>query len=271
MAFDGDQMRLYLNGNLATAADWKAQAAPQIHTLIGAAAGGPFPVENFRGNIQGIRIWQRALSTSEIQQWMFWDPAEEKLIADFDFSIQPPADATTRHPVNLMNGAIGTILRQDVDMGWATPPQVPTARTERPAESTQVTLLPAPRVSIAQTGRAATVDLFSNDYRSRSLQDFAALVPMETPGRDQLLAEYTSAFDQAIRNYKRDPSLAQPISERRDGHDVVLTHHTPRGDFEILRVPQAAVTECQIWWAKFIYKVTIGFWALLVCRLLPAQ
>ncbi|HET9281144.1 MAG TPA: LamG-like jellyroll fold domain-containing protein [Candidatus Angelobacter sp.] len=259
VTFDGDQMRLYLNGNLATAADWKAQAAPQIHTLIGAAAGGPSPVDNFQGNIQSIRIWQRALSTLEVQQWMFWDPAEEELIADFDFSIQPPADATTRHPVNLMNGATGAILRQDVDMGWTAPPQARTTRTERPAESAKVTLRPAPQVPTTNAARAATVDLFSADYRSRSLQDFAALVPMETPGRDQLLAEYTSAFDQAIRNYKRDPSLAQPISERRDGNDVVLTHHTPRGDFEILRVPRAAVTDCEIWWARFFYKVIIGF------------
>lgn len=259
VTFDGTQIRLYLNGDLTATAAWTAQAAPHISTLIGAATGGPYPVDNFRGNIQGIRIWQRALSASEVQQWMFWDPTDDELIADFDFSTQPPADATTRHPVNLMNGAAGTILRQDVDMGWMTMPQVRTNGTEMPAASTQVTLRPAPPVPIAQAIRAATVDLFSNDYRSRSLQDFAALVPEGSPGRDQLLAEYASAFDKAIGDYRRDPSLAQPISERRDGDDVVLTYHTLRGDFEILRVPQAAVTDCEIWWAKFVYKVTIGF------------
>lgn len=269
VTFDGSQIRLYLNGNLAATNPWAAQLnVPGVPTLLGAATGGSVPQGTFQGNIQGIRIWPRCLETSELQQWMFWDTAEEELKADFDFSTQPPMDATTQNALTLVNGAAGVITRQDVDASWTVQPRRP--RPEKPVQSRDVQ--PAAEVIPTPAAWGSPIpEIFTAADRATSLASFARMVPVGTPGRDQLLARFTAAYDGAAARYKSDPSAAQDISARQEGADLVLTHHTPRGDVEILRTAAIDWTPCNLWWAVLFYKCSVGFFGALGFPIAPTS
>jgi hypothetical protein len=195
-------------------------------------------------------------------------PGPDQLIADFDFSIDPPADATTQNSLTLSSGAAPAVLRQDIDADWNSVPSQPRAPI-----ITELSEMALPQIADLPPAQApsASEELFSAEYRSRSIEDFAQFVPADAPDRESLIAKFTATFDEAVAAHQSDSPPLNSTSLSRDGDDVVLTHHLPHGDFEVLRVAAVSVTDCQTWWAELVYNLTAGFLSALGLPIAPGK
>lgn len=185
---------------------------------------------------------------------MFWDPTVDQLYADFDLSIDPPVDATNGTKLQL-NGAIPKVLQQDIQPDWQSEPSPPPPPPHvAPGEVTLLPIKQTPPIPHSE----ALIDPFSPEYRAASIAEFASLVPSGNPDRDDLVARFTAAFDEAIAAHQSGSPPLFSTSFRRDDEELVFTHHLPHGDFEVMRVSAELLTDCQAWWAKFIYDLTLG-------------
>jgi hypothetical protein len=261
-SYDGEMLRLYVDGNLQAVERFGSQpAAPGVATLIGAS----FDRERdrvsgfFRGQIQNVRIWKRALAEDEIRQWIYNDPVDDPgLIASYDFTVSPPKDLTDRHAVKLMFNAVAEYVMVPLDPAslqgrfgfmlpvsqWA-PRDLPLDRRVARAE--------APPVLAAQPAA------LSAEHEAQILAGMEERIAgLGTGERERVRAEAVRALSRAREQLKANPRL-NSVSQRVEGGHVILTHHTGAGDHEIFRAPVGDIDPCTLWWISFVYSVTIGF------------
>jgi hypothetical protein len=254
-SYDGVVQRLYVNGNLQGAVAIGAQpSAPGIATLIGAKYASGVPTGFYQGAIQNVRFWSRCLDQGEIRQWMDNDPIDdEHLVADFDFTVDPPIDTTDKHTITLYDGArVGTVevwidpSSEEGRFGFVQPgadqlldddPATPPSAASMPR--LEVPPVPPP---------------FSEEHFELLLASLAR----DGPDRQRLEAGFRAAYERARLLYEEDPRIGSVTDRVEDGY-LILTHHTRRGDIEVFRAPAGTVDPCTVWWMTFIYQVTYGF------------
>ncbi len=256
--YDGSILRVYINGNLQSAQTIGGQPSfPNLHTLIGAYYDVNGNIKrNFNGQIQNIRMWKVALSQADIRQWIYNDPvADPDLIANFDFTTNPPTDTTGNHTLTLQGGAQTGFVTIPIDPSSALGqvgclmPQVhedlaPEGSTVIPTQTcAYVAPQPLP---------------FSTEHLDLLRKDLAGWV--EGPHSRGLTHEQMEhAFAEAATLYHANPKLNSVTSRVENGF-VILTHHTSRGDVEIFRAPEGSIDPCTLWWMQFVYLLTVGFY-----------
>jgi len=88
VTYDGLNMSLYLDGGLAAQATTSASPPATGNALV--IGGG------FYGEIQGVRLWSQAMNAFLLAQNQFtpFAPGTPLLLAQIDFTAQPPADSS---------------------------------------------------------------------------------------------------------------------------------------------------------------------------------
>lgn len=266
-SYDGEMLRLYVDGNLQAVERFSSQpAAPGVPTLIGAGFDRTTQRVHslFRGQIQNVRIWKRALAEEEIRQWIYSDPvADAELVASYDFTVSPPKDLTDRHTVTLRFDAVAEYVMVPLDpaslegrFGFMLPVADWEPR-ELPAWGPKVPPGVAPPIAAFRPGP------FSAEYEKLTFDALEARIAgMEAGERERVRAAARAAFARAREQLKADPRLGS-LSERVEDGWLILTHHTAEGAQEVFRAPASEIDPRTLWWMKVIFHVTIGFFFAL--------
>ena len=88
MTYDGTNVRVYINGNLAGTQAFGAITSNNEEVLIGARKSSSSPINFFEGSIGDVRIWSSARTALQLQQFMYatLSGTETNLIGHFDFN-----------------------------------------------------------------------------------------------------------------------------------------------------------------------------------------
>jgi hypothetical protein len=253
-SYDGKTLRVFVNGNLQAARDHTSQPAyPDLPTLIGANFNRGKVSDHFNGQIQNIRLWKVAMDEIDLRQWMYNDPVDdEDLVAAYDFTVSPPVDTTGNHTMSLEQaatyfervmidpwspqGQLGfTLPVVDELLGDENPPLPP------PPPTDFLTFAPQP-------------EPFGDEHLAALLDGLG--------DRERLEARVQEAYALAAEQWRSDPLLNR-VTTHHDEGDVVLVHHTSRGDVEVFRAPRESIDPCLLWWMQFVYQITIGFFGAL--------
>lgn len=99
MTFDGAMVRLYIDGQFNTG-----------QSCMGLVAANANPVtigQGVQGLVRRLRIYNTSLNAEDVLNNMFGPPAAGTLVADFDFSSNPPVDrGPSAYPITLQGNAV---------------------------------------------------------------------------------------------------------------------------------------------------------------------
>lgn len=268
-------LSLFINGNLQTSEYFlqDVPADPSADFLIGAILNNGSPTGFFEGYVQNVRVWSKALSSSEIQQWMLNQPVtDDHLQASFDFSVTPPIDTTNQNTITLENGAVTNYQMIVLD------PNDPTLALGI-FDSLNATYLnkevvvpdPPPSPATFVVPEEKPSELLSEDFSKALLSDLENL--MEKNGfsderRTEHRSRFKESFAKASQMMDENPNLKKGFTTVRENGKVTLIHHGVNGDEVIFEGNSVEVDDCTIWWISFIFKITIGFYQAL--GLLPS-
>ena len=258
-------LNLYVNGNLQ-ASQYFLENIPDDNTdfLIGAIFNQGTPDDFFEGYVQNIRVWDKALSIGEIQQWMLNQPVEEThLKASFDFSVNPPVDNTDQHTITLKNGAVMDFQKIILDpsddltkIGFFETLNA-TYLSQEKAEPN-----PPPSIEAPVSAQEPTAEILSESF-SQTLQDelehLMGTNNYDEPRKAEHRTRFKESFKQAQKMMAENPDLMKGFTTIRKQGRVKLIHHGLHGNEVIYEGDALAVSDCTLWWISFIYKLTIGF------------
>lgn len=268
VVFNGDDktLSLFINGNLQTSEYFLqgVPASPTTDFLIGAILNNGTASGFFTGYIQNVRVWSKALNSSEIQQWMLNQPVTDPhLKASFDFSVNPPVDNTDQNTISLENGAVVDYQMIPID---PTDPIITLGVFDsiNAAYMNQeiVTPDPPPTPTSFVEVEDHPGELLSEDFKERLRVDMEDL--MERGGfseerRDEHRSRFEESYARAIEMMEENPDLKKGFTTIRENGKVTLIHHGIHGDEVIFEGVSAEVDDCTLWWIQFIFKLTVGF------------
>lgn len=108
--FDGSTIRLYIDGQFNTG-----------QSCLGQVAGNTNPVligQGVQGLVKRVRIYNIVLDNQAVLDNMYNAPAAGTIVADFDFSVNPPVDrGSSSYPVSLQNHAFMVRVSPAVSFG----------------------------------------------------------------------------------------------------------------------------------------------------------
>lgn len=270
VTYDGNTkaLSLYVNGNLQTVEYFPSPvtAVPGGNVLVGAqyAANGS-PSQFFQGAVQNLRIWNVCLEQSEIFQWMFNDIVNDnRLVSNYDFTVNPPVDTTDRAVLQLQNGAVQTLQTLGV------PPTEPIAMLGI-AQSINAIYLnqnveqPVPPTPAEDFAFVPQPELFSTAHKEASWNDFVA--HMRIAGDEDSKARFRNQFEEAFARARdmmdANPDLKKVFTRIDENGMTRVIYHGVRGDMIAYEGAIGAVSDCTLWWISFIYMITVGFFQAL--------
>lgn len=110
MTFDGSMVRLYIDGQFNTG-----------QSCMGSVTSNSNPVtigQGVQGLVRRVRIYNTALNAATVLSNMYGAPLGGSLVADFDFSVNPPVDrGPSAYPIALQNTAGMLKVSPAVSMG----------------------------------------------------------------------------------------------------------------------------------------------------------
>lgn len=108
--FDGSTIRLYIDGYFNTGQSCTGQVAVSTNpVLIG---------KGVQGLVKRVRIYNVVLDSKAVLNNMFNTPATDTVVADFDFSVNPPIDrGPSSYPLSLQNNASMVRISPAVSLG----------------------------------------------------------------------------------------------------------------------------------------------------------
>lgn len=266
-------LSLYINGNLQTTTYFPnaVKAVPNGRLLVGAQLGtGNVATDFFGGSIQNIRLWDVCLEQSEIFQWMFNDViSDNRLIANFDFTVEPPVDATDNATLSLHGSAIANIQSLPI----------------QPTESVALLGLPKSINAIYLNQTAEPIvppinspgfafcpqpKLFTADHKQASWLDIVKHLNIDNDQHQK--QHYRAKFDQSFASAQTimdaNPQL-KAVFTRTDAVGMTrIIHHGIRGDTLVYEGAIGAESDCTLWWIQFVFQLTVGFYQAL--GLIPA-
>ncbi|MCY1022934.1 LamG domain-containing protein [Pyxidicoccus sp. MSG2] len=247
--YDGTTLSIYLDGVIdmnipctfpsLAAPVWLFGASPDASVAGGAAY-------DFQGHLQAAGLWSRALSASEVQQYMASDPSDaEGCVAYYAWNGAILANQVTGNPPVLLNTAMPSIV--------VTPPA---ASTPPPGVSNTLVTAVQPSYRNQPSARWAAEEV-----------PYPAQSPISRDQVDSILAAYEpvlaavpGAMKDRLRSLFRNNlylGLARAngpsgmpvgtIAGKVVGSEYVFYHHTAQGAVECGRMELAVDTECIGW------------------------
>lgn len=268
MVFNGDDktLSLYINGNLQSSKYFlqDVPADPTTDFLIGAVFNNGTVGDFFEGHIQNIRVWSKALSTGEIQQWMLNQPvSDEHLKASFDFSVTPPVDNTDQNTITLVNDAV-----VDYQMIILDPTDISSKIGDFQSlnasylNEEEETPNPPPTPTSFNKVEEAPDELLSETFFQTLQEDLEKMMGVneyDETRKKEHRSRFKESFKKASEMMEENPNLKKGFTTIRENGRVQLIHHGLQGDELIFEGDSLEVSDCTIWWISFIFKLTIGF------------
>lgn len=281
ITWDGSRLVFYVNG-VAASSLTLASASPlaRAQVCIGAMASaasvsgyGQF----FLGQLQGVGIWHRALTATELAAYQTPSPSSrEGLSGHFDLSSTELANQVTGRRLNLK----GTILVQET----STPDfRAATSRSAQPPLNPQqedyanLTVLEAVNASLPPTGGERMLDASAPlkstrlssqqvDRLANAVNFYVKLVP---PAQQE---QYRRLWKHQLRRALQRLDAAGDhvpgsYTSTLDGDECVTHFHTAQGLLEVNRSAAATVDPCLTWRvnviatgiATFLSVIGVGF------------
>lgn len=264
-------LALYINGNLQCVDYFEnpVVAVPNGTMLVGAQFNaGNAPTNFFNGAIQCVRVWNVCLEQSEVYQWMYNDIVDDsRLIANFDFTVNPPIDSTDRASLDLLGGATQELQQINI------PVNDPVALLGLPQSINAIYLNQNPEAPIPPPPSQQFADqpeLFSADHKEASWNDFVEMFGISNDaGRmDFFRAQFEKSFAKAEQMMNSNSNLSKVFTRTDENGMTRIVHHGIKGDTLVYEGAIDAESDCVLWWIQFIFMLTVGF--LQALGLLPS-
>jgi hypothetical protein len=258
-------LSLYINGNLQATQTVLSNSSSSTNLLIGAEFLNSLPGDFFLGFIQNVRVWRTCLTQAEIQQWMYNDPVyDQRLVAAFDFAMDPPLDTTGQHQITLGGGAQASYLT--LTLTSADPEYL--LGFPRPGVADyydEESMRPGPVPPAVGPAAGAPLASLSDEYKASllaGLEGWLARQPASVD-REGAREEFEEAFAEAQELVRGSPDVLKGFSIVESGGVKRLIHHGLDGDTVIFEAPAASIDDCTLWWIGFVWLLTVGFFQAL--------
>lgn len=266
---DDKALKIYVNGNIQCIRYVIPKtSSDNLNLLIGANYKNNKPSNFFNGNIQNIRIWNKALTTYEIQQWMYNQPISEPFLnASFDFTVKNMnVDTTHKHPFVLKNGAqiIQNSMEltnnsKEVNLGFLE------AFSSIYINQDKSTPIEPPDISKISYAINQSETSFDN-YLSKTLEDMEKRMNknnLSNKRKDYFRKEFDNTCKKIAEMAIENPKTFVSFSTIKENGKVQIIHHSKLGDNIIFEENEESVDDLTLWWIKFVYTLTIGFYQAL--------
>ncbi|WP_426756078.1 LamG domain-containing protein [Myxococcus sp. Y35] len=247
---DGSMLTLYLDGQVDMTIPgvvqptlsqpvWLFGAQPKSNVAGGAAY-------DFQGHLQAAGLWSRALTASEVQQYMSQDPSDvDGCVAYYAWNGTVLGNQVTGHPPLFLNMATPSIV--------ATPPSDSTpppgagvaaqqrAKADPPLPSAQLRFaepVPFPDQKLLTQEQAQSV--------LASLEPLLATLPESTRERMRSLSR-DNLYQGLARVGGSGGTPVGAFTGQVEGNHFVYCHHTARGKVEAGRMELSVNTQCVGW------------------------
>jgi len=261
-------LSLYVNGNLQVVDYFPSPvtAVANGSILIGAQTNASNTPGTFLdGAIQNLRIWNVCLEQSQIFQWMYNDVlTDNRLISNYDFTVNPPVDMIDNAELSLHGGAVQTLQSVNIPM------TEPVATLGLPHSINAIYLnqtpeAPLPPETTAPSQFAQQPELFSEAYKEKSWEDFVQHfgVAAQEDKKTHLRTQFESGYLKAQEMMKANPKLAKVFTRTDEKGMTRIIHHGIRGDTLVYEGAIGAESDCTIWWITFVFQLTVGFYQAL--------
>lgn len=259
-------LSLYVNSNLQAVAYFPSlvTAVPNGTVLLGAQFdSNGNPSSFFNGAIQDIRIWNVCLEQAEIYQWLYNDVVDDsRLIAHFDFTVNPPVDAAGQARITLCNNAKATLQNISIAPGDAV------AQLGVPQPINAVYLNQNKESSAPPPGQAVLAPqpaLFSDAHREAGWQQLIESLHLQEDegARSNLRTKFEAAYEQARQMAADNPQLLKGCTRTNEKGLTRVVYHGVKGDVLIYEAPIGADSDCTIWWISYIYTMTVALFQAL--------
>lgn len=281
VTWDGANLHFYVNGvpssqYALTHASPRTSGAVCIGALASSASVSGF-TQFFLGQLQGVGVWDRALSASELANFQTPAPdSRDGLVGHFDLTSTEFANQVTGRRLALK----GTIFVQETSTINF---MAATARAQQPPLNPQLedycnlTLLQEENANVPTSARALQVDpatpLKSSkvsaaqvDKLAKGVDFYAQLVP------EAQREEYRQLWDRNLRTAldrleRAGDVVPGAFTSKLEGDTWVTHFHTPRGLVEVNRSAAQTVSACTTWKvnvictgiATFLSVIGVGF------------
>ena len=259
-------LSLYVNGNLQSVKYFPGAvtAVSGGNVLVGAQYNSSGqPASLFNGALQDVRIWKVCLEQSEVFQWMYNDIVnDDRLISNFDFTVNPPIDTTDKSTLLLLGGAQQTLQQLNIDL------TDPVAKLGLPQSINAIYLnqneeAPAPPPTNVMFAQQPA--LFSDNHKEESWAQFAEYFKFadEENDKSSFRQQFDAAFEKARQMTADNPNLLRGFTRTDEDGITRVIYHGVRGDMLVYEGAVGAESDCTIWWISFIFQLTVGFFQAL--------
>jgi len=266
LTWDGSQVNLYVNGNIAASST--AVNVPVIHTpSVAIGARPPVPMALY---MQAISIWTQALPAYAIQGFMSGDdPTGVAGCAAFYplvYDLGNTVTGTELSPMGLAGpGGTATIVECDLPLASMEAPPAERSISSRDLPSTE-----GPTLQTRDYDAIAT----ENGIDITAMPDPAAAAPALAWFEQFLKGADAQTADNLRNAFARNLNVSMQLRQRdiatgtdtltAEGNDVVVRRTTPNGVEEVARVPLPfTLTPYQEWCATIAYDVVSVVLAML--------
>ena len=259
-------LSLYINGNLQCVDYFPSPvtAVPNGTVLVGAQSNNAgSPTNFFNGAIQNVRIWNVCLEQSEVFQWMYNDVVNDnRLISNYDFTVNPPIDTTDTSTLTLVGGAVQTLQQVSI------PTSDPIAQLGLPQSINAIYLnqnVEAPLPPPPSTQFASQPKLWSNDHKKESWSHFIEFmgIAKDEHKKKKFKEQFDTSYEKARETMEANPNLSK-VFTRTDANGLTrIVHHGLKGDTLVYEGAIGAESDCTLWWIQFIFQITVGFFQAL--------
>ncbi len=254
VTYDGTTMTIYLDGEACGSIPVPEPSTIGSAALVlGAAANGPAPsVEGcFRGMIQTVDVWSKALTGAELLEYGEEAPVEAPGLLAVYVLAATSSDLVTTAPVELEGGAAP-------QESLIVPPGDGLARSDRQPEEPQGPVLDMSR-SIDAERTAQLAEGFLRDLTAS----------YDGPGRDEAVARVGQELGGYVAELRESGRLpAGIVFGEREGEELVFYRTvTGGGAVEVHRMP--ATGTCTDWYIEMVVAVIVGIFMVFGVPLAP--
>ncbi|ATB51532.1 LamG domain-containing protein [Corallococcus macrosporus] len=248
--YDGSTLLIYLDGQLDMTIG--GQVLPRLAQpvwLFGAQPSSTAPggaTYDFQGHLQAAGLWSRALTASEVQQYMSRDPSDvDGCVAYYAWNGIVLSNQVTGHPPLFLNTATpGIVTTPPSD---STPPPGAEVRGQQVAKADPP--LPSAQQFFAAPVAFPTQKLLTQPQAQSvlaSLEPLLAALPEST--RERMRSLYRDNLNQGLARVGGPGGVpVGAFTGQVEGNHFVYYHHTARGRVEAGRMVLTVNTACIGW------------------------
>ncbi|WP_255208355.1 MULTISPECIES: LamG domain-containing protein [unclassified Myxococcus] len=249
-SYDGSALTIYLDGEVSlnipgvvqptlSQPVWLFGAQPKSNVAGGAAY-------DFQGHVQAAGLWSRALSASEVQQYMSRDPSDvDGCVAYYAWNGTVLGNQVTGYPALFQNTVTPSIVVTPPSA--STPPPGSDTTTQQLAKADPP--LPSAQLLFAEPVAFPDQKLLTQDQARNvlaSLEPLLATLPESTRERMRSLSR-DNLYQGLARVGGPGGAPVGAFTGQVEGNHFVYYHHTARGKVEAGRMELSVNTECVGW------------------------